>query len=459
MPHPASIEEEFDACRIQRLKLEAIFNSVSDGIIALDVQTRITNVNDPACAFTGYSRKDVAAMTFAEIFSIGDPAHAQLVQAALENQQTVASLETTLRTKHGGVKDIVLTVSLLNDDSDEFAGYVVTFRDVSEIKRLKEEIRGRYRFGNIIGKSRAMQELYEVIRQVAESTANVLIEGESGTGKELVAHAIHYNSSRAENPFVAVNCSALPETLLESELFGHVKGAFTGAIRENIGRFEAANGGTLFLDEIGDVSPFIQSKLLRVIERKEFERVGSNRTRTVDVRLISATNKNLRKEVDGGRIREDLYYRLRVVPVTLPPLRERKEDIPLLLSHFIGEFNKKTGKKVESAAPEARRALLEYDWPGNIRELENAVEFAFVHCDGTRIGVEDLPREVRLVKGVETVRGNYSLKELSANPTVLIQKALKDTGGNKTQAAKLLGVSRTTLWKKLKENNITSGGK
>lgn len=454
MDYQASIEQEYDACRVQRLKLEALFESVSDGIIALDSDMRVTNFNRAAYTCIGFSRSEVAAMDFFDIFTIAEDSDARTFIQALESEQTINSMETKLRTKHGEMKDIVLNLSLLNDDSDKFVGYVITFRDVSEIKLLEEEIKGRYRFGNIIGKSKSMQELYQIILQVSQSTANVLIEGESGTGKELVAHAIHYNSPRADKPFVVVNCSALPETLLESELFGHVKGAFTGAIRDNVGRFEAADEGTVFLDEIGDISPFIQLKLLRVLELKEFEKVGSTQTQKVDVRVISATNKNLREEVAAGRFRQDLFYRLRVVPITLPPLRERKEDIPLLLDSFIQQLNTKTGKRIESATAAVRKTLLEYRWPGNIRELENAIEYAFVHCDEKHLTVEDLPKEIRSVEGTSAPRGKYSLKDSSGNPKELIMQALEDAKGNKTRAAKLLGIGRTTLWKKIKEYKI-----
>lgn len=377
MNDQTSIRQEYDACRIQRLKLEAIFNSVSDGIIALDADMRVTNFNRAAYTCIGFSRTEVAAMDFFDIFVIAEDSDTQTFARALKSEQMIDSMETKIRTKNGELKDIILNLSLLNDDSNKFAGYVITFHDISEIKLLREEIQGRYRFGNIIGKSKLMQELYHFIVQVSQSTANVLIEGESGTGKELVALAIHYNSPRADKPFIVINCSALPETLLESELFGHVRGAFTGAIRDKVGRFEVADGGTLFLDEIGDISPLIQLKLLRVLESKEFEKVGSNKTQKVDVRVISATNKNLKEEVKAGRFRHDLFYRLRVVPILLPPLRERKEDIPLLLDSFIQQFNKKTGKRIESATPEVTKTLLEYDWPGNIRELENAIEYDF----------------------------------------------------------------------------------
>ncbi|MCH8011726.1 MAG: sigma 54-interacting transcriptional regulator [Candidatus Marinimicrobia bacterium] len=451
MDYQTSIRHEYDACRIQRLKLEAIFDSVSDGIIALDADMRVTNFNRAAYTGMGFSRTEIAGMDFFDIFAISEDSDAQTFARALKSERMIDSMETKIRTKNGELKDIILNLSLLNDDSNNFAGYVITFRDISEIKLLKEEIKGRYRFGNIIGKSKLMQELYQIIVQVSQSTANVLIEGESGTGKELVAHAIHYNSPRADESFVVVNCSALPETLLESELFGHVRGAFTGAIRDKIGRFEAADRGTVFLDEIGDISPFIQLKLLRVLELKEFEKVGSNQTQKVDVRFIFATNKNLKKEVESGRFRLDLYYRLRVVPLTLPPLRERREDIPLLLDRFIQKFNNKTGKRIDSVSPQVRKAFLEYDWPGNIRELENAIEYAFVHCDVKHLTVEDLPKEIRSVQGTDALLSKYSLRDSSSDPRQLIKQALEDAKGNKTRAAKLLGIGRTTLWKKIKE--------
>ena len=302
-----------------------------------------------------------------------------------------------------------------------------------------------------------MQSIYELIRQAGTSDASVLIEGKSGTGKELVAKAIHYNSSRSDRPFITVNSSAIPETLLESELFGHVKGAFTGALYDRAGRFENADGGTIFLDEIGELSLGAQVKLLRVVQEKTFERVGSSKTQHVDVRIISATNKRLKNLMESKEFREDLYYRLRVFPINLPPLYDRKEDIPLLVQHFLDRNNDKMGKNIKKVEAKALGALLDYDWPGNIRELENALEYAFVRVDGDEIRLNDLPAEVLSLSGLSSVKGEYELKS-STTPDEereMIESALRDAGGNKSKTAKLLAIGRTTLYKKMKEYNIS----
>jgi transcriptional regulator with GAF, ATPase, and Fis domain len=275
------------------------------------------------------------------------------------------------------------------------------------------------------------------------------LRGESGTGKELVAAAIHYTGSRAEKPFVKVNCSALPETLLESELFGHVKGAFTGALANKVGRFERADGGTLLIDEVGDMSPIVQLKLLRALETKEFERLGESTSTRVDVRIVTATHRDLRALVDEGKFREDLYYRVNVFRIEIPPLRERREDVPLLADHFRERFAEETGRRITGFSPNALRVLVAYRWPGNVRELENAVEHAFVTARGSRIGAEDLPDEVRSKPAPAPVRRG------GAGERQAIQDALERSGGHRERAAAELGISRVTLWKRMKRLGLT----
>ena len=316
---------------------------------------------------------------------------------------------------------------------------------IEENLSLRQKLEDRYRFENIIAKSSKMQRVIEVIKVVAKSNATILITGESGTGKELVARAIHSQSDRRGKPFVAVSCAALPESLLESELFGHEKGSFTGAYAQKKGKFEFANGGTLFLDEIGEMSANIQVHLLRVLEEKEFTRVGGNEPIKVDVRVISATNKDLRKAIEKQEFREDLYYRLNVVNIELPPLRERKEDIPLLAEHFLRKFAAENRKKVTEFSPEVIGSLLAYDWPGNIRELENAVERAIILSRDSFITIADLPQEnVSLVGSASTGR---NLKEVEK---IHILNVLRETGENYSEAARILGVSRMTLYNKAK---------
>jgi two-component system response regulator AtoC len=317
---------------------------------------------------------------------------------------------------------------------------------IEENLSLRQKLEDRYRFENIIAKSSKMQRVIEVIKVVAKSNATVLITGESGTGKELVARAIHSQSDRRSKPFVAVSCAALPESLLESELFGHEKGSFTGAYAQKKGKFEFANGGTLFLDEIGEMSANIQVHLLRVLEEKEFTRVGGNLPIKVNVRVISATNKDLRKAIEKQEFREDLYYRLNVVNIELPPLRERKEDIPLLAEHFLHKFAAENRKEVTEFSPEVIESLLAYDWPGNIRELENSIERAIILSRDSSITTADLPQENVSLVGSASIGKN--LKEVEKTH---ILHVLRETGENYSEAARILGVSRMTLYNKAKE--------
>ncbi len=317
---------------------------------------------------------------------------------------------------------------------------------VKENVSLRQKLEDRYHFENIIAKSSKMQRIIEIIKVVAKSNATVLITGDSGTGKELVARAIHSQSHRRNKSFVAVSCAALPESLLESELFGHEKGSFTGAYTQKKGKFEFANGGTIFLDEVGEMSANIQVHLLRVLEEKEFTRVGGNEPIKVDVRVISATNKDLRKAIEKQEFREDLYYRLNVVNIELPPLRERKEDIPLLAEYFLNKFAVENRKEVTGFSPEAMELVLDYDWPGNVRELENAIERAVILAKDSLITVADLPQENLPPVGLASTGKN--LKEVEKSHLLNV---LRETGGNYSEAARILGISRMTLYNKARE--------
>jgi two-component system response regulator HydG len=320
---------------------------------------------------------------------------------------------------------------------------------------LKERLADRFDFSKIIGKSRRMKELFENLSLVAPSDATVLIYGESGTGKELVANAIHQNSPRGQKPFIKVSCAALPETLLESELFGHERGAFTGALARKAGRFQLADGGTLFLDEVNVMSPTTQVKLLRVLQEREFEPLGSTKTIHVDIRLITATNKELEAEVKEGRFREDLFYRLNVVPIHLPPLRERKEDIPLLADHFFKLYQEKNKKSVKGFLPKTIDTLMRYDWPGNIRELENVMERAILMCRSEYLSPQDLPppfQEEQIgEQPIVSIPPGMTLETLEKEAII---QTLEETGGNRTQTAQILGISRKTLQNKLKEYGL-----
>jgi two-component system NtrC family response regulator len=338
------------------------------------------------------------------------------------------------------------------------------YQVVKENRRLRDAVESQYHFGNIIGKSKKMRNIFDTIQKVAPAVATVLIEGESGTGKELVARSIHFNSARREKPFVAVNCSALADSLLESELFGHEKGAFTGAVATKKGRFELADGGTLFLDEIGELSPNLQVKLLRVLQEKVFERVGGVRTISVDIRIVVATNKNLQQEMQAGRFRDDLYYRLNVVHIALPPLKERQEDIRILVNHFI----KKYASERESAAPiigvdqEVDRLFYDYSWPGNIRELENVIERVMILCPGEIIRVSDLPKgfkdNVYNTLHLEGIPADAKLYDtLAMIEKTLIERALKMSNNVQSHAAALLGIGKSGLNQKIKKYNLDVG--
>jgi DNA-binding NtrC family response regulator len=326
--------------------------------------------------------------------------------------------------------------------------------------QLRKKVEERFGLEGLVGKSQPMQKIYDLIETVSQTDTTVLIHGESGTGKEMVANAIHLQSPRKKGHFIKVNCAALPETLLETELFGHEKGAFTGAIKRRIGRFEMAHGGTLFLDEVGEISPAVQVKLLRVLQERKFERVGANETISADVRLVCATQRDLKEETRKGTFRDDLYYRLNVVPIALPPLRERQDDIFPLADHFINKFSEKMGKEIDGLSKEASALLMNYPFPGNIRELENMLERAIALMKGRVIQAEDLPEELCGQTGpvrdiCERLRGSKSLSQaVGLFEKEYIQDILEMTKGKKGQAAEILGISRKTLWEKIKELEI-----
>ncbi|MFC1812395.1 sigma-54 interaction domain-containing protein [Thermodesulfobacteriota bacterium] len=343
---------------------------------------------------------------------------------------------------NGETRDLLLLASAapLEHGGEKLA--IVMLEDITELNTLRRRLKTEQSFAGIIGRDNSMQELFETIRNVAEVDVPVLVQGESGTGKELVAAAIHNEGHRANKPFVPVNCGALPEGLLESELFGHVKGSFTGALRDKKGRFELAHGGTLFLDEVSDLPRVLQPKLLRVLQDGTFERVGDEKTISVDVRIISAANRDLKKEVKRGNFRDDLYYRISVVPIHMPPLRERRNDIPLLVDHFLHEAAQRYNRQLPTISKEAMSVMMAYRWPGNVRELQNAIQFAIVKCRGSEILSQDLPLELKDLAGLSPSRGPSKKLDIDR-----VLSALKQTGGNKAKAARLLGIGRATLYR------------
>ena len=437
---------------LERDKLNAILNSIQDGVFTIDEHWRITSFNRAAEVITGYTAEEAIGLYCRDIFRSVTCLETCPLRRTLATGESVYDAELDITTKEGRRVPISVNTALLYDVDGTVLGGVETFRDLSNVKALTEELEGRYSFHNIIGKSKQMQALYNLLEDVAETDATVLIQGASGTGKELVARAIHYNGPRRERPFIAVNCAALPESLLESELFGYEKGAFTGAVRNKPGRFERAHGGTLFLDEVGEMIPGVQAKLLRVLDSGEMERVGGTQTLRTDVRILAATNRDLLEAVEEGTFREDLYYRLNVISMRLPTLSERKEDISLLSDHFIRVFNAKTGRSIKGLSKEAMRRLLDHDWPGNVRELENAIEYAFVRCEGEYILLRDLPETLH-----SSIDQEGLLREkdpFAASERTLIQTTLEKVGGNRGDAAKTLGISRPTLWRKMKKHGL-----
>jgi transcriptional regulator with PAS, ATPase and Fis domain len=379
---------------------------------------------------------------------------------ALLTKERLSNYETVIRNREGIYMPVSINTDFLKDNNGDVVGIVEVFRNLSlvkglegNIKELESRIADRGRFGNIIGNSKAIREILAVLPTVANSKSTVLLEGESGTGKELIANAIHLNSPRRDKSFVAVNCAALAEGILESELFGHVKGAFTGAYYDKLGRFELADKGTIFLDEIGDVSLSTQGKLLRVLQEEELERVGGTKSIRIDIRVIAASNKDLLSLVKRGEFRDDLYYRIRVFPIRIPPLRERKEDIPQLVRHFISIYNKEMGKDIKTISHSAMATLLSYDYPGNVRELENIIEHASVCCQGDTIQVEHLPNDIIGHRDIVD-KASKSTGSLKIMERELMLKVLDQSGWNYKEAAKILGLSRTTLWRKLREFKI-----
>jgi len=433
-----------------RTNLEAIFRSVRDAIITVDKEAVVIELNEAAMTMCGYSHDDIGK-SFSSLPEICNGRCAEILGEAIKSGEPVEVDRIECRPSNRAIRVISVRTYPLLSPMGVLSGVVMVLRDDTHVADLESELKEHRQFHRIVGRSEPMQKVYALIKALARVQTTVLITGESGTGKELVAEALHRAGERGHKPLVKVNCSALPESLLESELFGHVKGAFTGAIRDNVGRFHRADGGTIFFDEIGDISPIIQQKLLRVLEEREFERVGSSTPIKVDVRLIAATNRNLMEKVSRGELREDLYYRLKVVEVRVPPLRDRRQDIPLLVDHFRNGFNIKFKKTIEAISSDVSKAFLKYPWPGNVRELEHTMEHAFVLCSQNIITFDHLPPDFMSAPGIE----RRSPDEIQDTDSHAILEALDKTAWNKARAARLLGMDRVTLYRKMKRYNLT----
>jgi PAS domain S-box-containing protein len=432
-------------CR--RDNLEHVLDNLKEGIIAHDPQRRIFFFNREAERITGYGRNEVVGRDCHEAF--GAPfcgGRCAFCDHPAEVADT-AEYPLNITTKSGESRHIEMTVTRMQDGAGGLAGVLASFRDMTDLLRLQLQVGEMTRFSGIIGRNSKMLAIFKQIQDVAGYDFPVHLSGETGTGKELVANAIHAESRRAGAPFVPINCGALPEGLIETELFGHVKGAFSGAVRDKKGRFELADGGTVFLDEVAELSNTMQVKLLRFLQEGRFERVGGEHTLVVNTRVVSATNKSLKKEVERNRFREDLFYRLNVIPIHLPPLRDRKTDIPLMIDHFLKDAAERYGREPLAISNQALSLMMDYRWPGNVRELQNAVQFAFVKCGGNVIEIDHLPLELREAADVCGRRGPARKLDLEA-----VRKALARTGGNKVKAAKLMGVGRATLYRFLNDH-------
>ena len=438
-----ALEEEKET---YRLNLEAIFRSLEEGIISVDRDLNIIHLNPAIKNTCGFSGKDTGR-PFRIFRKNSCDKCIEILEETIKRKQSV-KIDRFECEQNNSLKKVFSISSVpLIDEKGLFSGAVLVIRDKTHIDVLEKELEGRRSFYNIIGKSKEIQKIYDLIEILSDVQSTVLITGESGTGKELVAEALHYKGIRRNKPLVKLNCTALSESLLESELFGHVKGAFTGAMKDKIGRFQKADGGTIFLDEIGNISSNMQLHLLRVLQEREFEQVGGNETIKVDVRVIAATNEDLREKVRTGQFREDLYYRLKVVEIKLPPLRERREDIILLTEFFIQKLNKKFKRNITGISSTVQRIFMEYSWPGNIRELEHTVEHAFILCRDSVITVEDLPCDLRDTAFL-------SKSDRIENEKQIIISALERFRWNKTDTARFLGMSRQTIYRKIKEYDI-----
>jgi len=453
-------------------KLAAILNSLGEAVITVGRDHRISHFNRAASRLVGIPPEEAEGKDCREILhaSFGPAQHDCPMGELGEGGKPRVDVNGTLVRADGRIVPVSASWAFFTSETGEVHGFVISFRSFEEIERIAEERKSRFPFRDIVGKTPRIRRIFDLVEVVKDTDSTVLITGESGTGKGLFARAIHDLSPRRENPFVKVNCAALTETLLESEMFGHVKGAFTGAVADKVGRFEAADGGTIFLDEIGEISPALQVKLLRILQDREFERVGSSRTQHADVRVIAATNRDLKEEMKAGRFREDLFYRLNVIPIVVPPLRERREDIPLLVDHVLKALRKRGLDRVRVVSPEAMRCLISYPWPGNVRELENVLERGAVCARGTVLGMEDIADEVRehcrprpqeapavSAAGVVTTSDGAAPRPADDPPAGergFLLRTLEEHRWNRGTAAAALGIDRSTLWRKMKRLGI-----
>jgi len=426
-----------------------ILDSITEGVFTVDKDWKITSFNRGAERITGVRRNEALGKLCYEVFHASICETNCALKETLESGKSITNKAIYIVNHKGKSIPVSISTAILRDEEGNPLGGVETFRNLSEIMELRKKVNKDYSFSDIISKNHKMQKLFSILPDIAESESTILIEGESGTGKELVARAIHNLSQRKRKPLVVVNCGALPDTLLESELFGYKAGAFTDAKKDKPGRFAIAEGGTVFLDEIGDISTALQVKLLRVLQEKIYEPLGSVKSQKADVRIVAATNKNLLNLVKEGKFREDLYYRLNVMKISLPPLRERKEDTPLIINHFIEHFNSIKNKNIQDISEQAMAVLMKYNYPGNIRELENIIEHAFILCKGDVILPEHLPEGIETTDSLSTF--GMTLDDAEEK---IIREALKRNKWKKGLVAEELGIDKSTLWRKIKKFSL-----
>lgn len=429
---------------------EAILESISDGVFTVGNDWRITSFNRAAEKITGVPREEAIGRLCSEVFRSSMCEVNCALRKTLESGHPLIAQSCYIVNADGQRIPASVSTAVLKDENGKIIGGAETFRDLSELESLRKQISGRYTLGDLVSHSRAMQPVFEMTSSVANSDITALIHGETGTGKELLARAIHGMSPRANKPFIAINCAALPDNLLESELFGYKKGAFTGAIQDREGRFSQAKDGTIFLDEIGEISQALQVRLLRVLQEHTYEPLGSNETQHSKARIIAATHRNLSELVDSGTFREDLFYRINVIRLDLPPLRDRKEDLPLLLDHFIDRFNQIHKKNIQGLSHGANSLLMTHTWPGNVRELENIIERAFVLCNGSQIEIRHLPTELTGKAPIASeTTPDIGTARRSAEAQAIF-KTLEKNNFNRLATAKELGIHKTTLYRKIK---------
>jgi len=430
-----------------QVAMESVFQNIPDGILSVNAEMVVTHINEKCTP-----NLDVA---IGKLFTAGETKFQEECCSVLKNtlntHEAVTDYRIEIRNGEQISQVVLVSTSLLLDATNQTSGALLIIHDITRLADLENQLLERRRFRQMVGKCSQLQEIYDNVRKLASVDTTVLITGESGTGKEILVETLHSSGNRSAKPLIRVNCAALPENLLESELFGHIRGAFTGAVKDRTGRIQSAEGGILFLDEIGDISPRIQLKLLRFLEIKEYERVGESQTRRADVRVFAATNADLARKVQEGLFREDLYYRLKVMVIHLPPLRERREDIPFLIDHFLGFFNKRFSKSISGISKEVLDILMSYDWPGNIRELKHAVEHAVILASGHELKPEHLPKDLLATENKVSAQDGQPARALTREELLT---ALQQTDGNKAKTARILKLSRTTLYTKIKEFNL-----